>query len=78
MTGGTVKRLATSLMLGVAVGVATAFVFVIVYAIVDLYLSGHSMKPLWFDTAADVLLPLLFGGTALAAGVGAWRAGRPR
>jgi hypothetical protein len=60
-----------------AAGVATAFVFVLVYAILNLYLSGHSIKPSWFDAVADVLLPLAAGGGSLATGAIVWRSNRP-
>ena len=71
-------RVVTAALLAAASGVATAFGFVVVYAIANLYLSGHSIKPTWFDTAAGALLFVVAGAAALATGVTAWRMHRPR
>jgi hypothetical protein len=70
----TARRLATAALVGGACGLAAAFVFVIVYAITNLYLSGHSIKPSWFDAVAGVMLFVVAAGTALGMGVIAWRA----
>jgi hypothetical protein len=70
------QRGMTAVAAGVAAGVVTAFMFVLLYAIANLYLSGHSIKPSWFDAAADVLLPLSAGSAALLIGAIAWRTSR--
>jgi hypothetical protein len=72
------KRLAGAILVGLASGVGAAFVYVIPYAIVSLYLSGHSMTPAWFDAAAEALLFVVAGGVAVGAGAVNWRASRPR
>jgi hypothetical protein len=71
-------RVVTTALLAAASGVAAAFGFVIVYAIANLYLSGHSIKPTWFDTAAGALLFVAAGGAALVTGAIAWRMHRSR
>jgi hypothetical protein len=58
----------------VATGFGVALLYVIPYAIAELYLTGHSMKPPWFDLVAEVLLFVVAGGAALGVGLVVWRA----
>lgn len=70
------KRIILAVVLGIAAGAASAVLYVIAYAIADLYLSGHGMKPTWFDGMADAGLPILVAAFALGFGVAGWRASR--
>lgn len=73
----TAKRALAATFVGLLSAIAAAFVYAVIYAIVSLYLSGHSMTPVWFDAVANVLLFGVAGGVGVGAGTVAWRASRP-
>jgi hypothetical protein len=66
-------RLAIAAAAGLALGAAVGILYLLAYVVGELYLSGHSLEPAWFERAANLLFGLvllLAGGIGFAAG---WR-----
>jgi len=63
------KRALATFAASAFVGAFTCLVLLIVYVIGKLYLSGHSMEPPWYDTAASAVV---FGGALAAFGFMLW------
>jgi len=69
----TLKRGVVAIAVGGASACGTALFIAVGYAIADLYVSGHDIKPTWFDTAANALLVIVAVTTAVIAAVASWR-----
>lgn len=65
-------------LLGMLVAFGWCLLFVLAYAITNLYLTGHSMKPRWFDTATDIALPVSALAVWAVTTIATWRMSRRR
>jgi len=72
------RRVLVSLAVAAGVGLGLAVALAIAYAIVKIYLSGHSLEPAWFDSVASSIWGILVLGGGAAAFLLTWRSLPPR
>jgi hypothetical protein len=69
----TLKRGVLAIAVGGGSACGAALLIAVAYAIADLYVSGHDIKPAWFDAAANALVVIVAVAAAVIAVVASWR-----